>query len=161
MIYQLLIWGLPLILALTLHEVAHGVAASLLGDPTARIAGRLSLNPLRHVSVFSTVLLPALSLQLAGVAIGWARPVPVSLAILARRPYGIAMMAAAGPAANIAMALLWLAALRYVDCGPGITLMCRAGVLVNAWVTAFNLLPLRPLDGWLIWQGRSSRMFHV
>ena len=145
----LAVWALPVLFAVTVHEAAHGYAALRCGDPTARDAGRLTLNPLPHVHWFGTVALPLLLVALAGVAAGWAKPVPVDPARLRRPRPDLALVAAAGPAANALMLLLWAAlgaaALR-LD-APLLLAAAQAGIIVNALLLLINLLPIPPLDG--------------
>jgi Zn-dependent protease len=143
----LAIWTPPVLLAITLHEVAHGYAALALGDGTARALGRLSLNPLRHVSWVGTVLLPlALLATGMGLVVGWARPLPLNSACLRHPLRDLALVHLAGPAANLAMSLGWYA-LSVTAVGPGLQMMGQAGVIVNASMAAMNLLPFRPFDG--------------
>ncbi|MDQ2696475.1 MAG: site-2 protease family protein [Pseudomonadota bacterium] len=155
LLQRLVILVPPILLAVTLHEVAHGWAALTLGDTTARASGRLSLNPLRHVDPVGTVLVPGLLFLLGGFIFGWARPVPVDYRRLRRPKRDMALVALAGPAANLAMALAWglaaaaglalLAALPWA--GMPLLLMGSAGVTVNIIIGVLNLLPIPPLDG--------------
>ncbi len=152
---QIAIWALPVLLAVTLHEVAHGFAAKKLGDDTAERAGRLSLNPIRHVDGVGTVLLPALLLLLkAPFLFGWAKPVPVNFSRLGRPRRDMAIVAVAGPAANLLMAIAWVSLLWFYqhygsDTASWALLrdMCVAGVAINLVLMILNLLPLPPLDG--------------
>jgi Zn-dependent protease len=146
--------AIPVVFAITLHEVAHGWVARHFGDRTAEMQGRLSLNPIRHIDPVGTLLVPALMLLLpGGFLFGWAKPVPVDSRNL-RNPRGnMVWVSAAGPAANIAMALIWaflmLVALR-VDLGTAslwIEAMARMGILFNVVLAVFNMLPIPPLDG--------------
>jgi len=159
LLIQIAIAAIPVIFAITLHETAHGYAALALGDDTARSMGRLSLNPLRHVDRFGTLLLPgALILgQLLTVGrvvflFGWAKPVPVSAWRFANPRRGMALVAAAGPAVNFVLA--WLAALLthatalLPDPGSDIAdTMLQTFILANLVLGLFNLLPIPPLDG--------------
>jgi len=152
---KIAIWALPVLFAITLHEVAHGWVANRLGDPTARMLGRLSLNPLRHIDPVGTVLVPALLLALGGFLFGWAKPVPVTPQNLRRHRYGMAWVAAAGPASNLLQAILWAllvklalaeqAALGWV--AEPLYLMGVAGISINLALAVLNLLPIPPLDG--------------
>ncbi|MBL6751160.1 MAG: site-2 protease family protein [Nevskia sp.] len=149
------VWALPVIFAITLHEVAHGRVARALGDPTAQEQGRLSLNPLRHVDPVGTVLVPAvLLLSHAGFLIGWAKPVPVDWRKFKDPRRDMAVVAAAGPLSNLAMAVGWGVLLKISllmggtgGAWYGVALMARAGILINASLMVLNLLPIPPLDG--------------
>lgn len=154
LVQKLAIWALPVLFAITVHEAAHGYAARALGDRTAESLGRLSLNPLRHIDPFGTVLLPALMLLLGGFLFGWAKPVPVAMQNLRHPRRDMALVAAAGPLSNAAMALLWALLLRFsLDAGSeegfwiGLRLMAVAGISINIVLLVLNLLPLPPLDG--------------
>lgn len=147
---------LPVLFAITVHEVAHGWIAKHLGDPTAQRLGRLTLNPLKHIDPIGTVLLPALLILLkAGFLFGWAKPVPVTWENLRRPKRDMVLVACAGPAANFLMALLWglIAKIGFaIDqafpwSGTPMQLMGIMGIFVNALLMVFNLLPLPPLDG--------------
>lgn len=153
LVRTLAVYLLPVLFAITLHEVAHGHAAWRLGDPTAAVLGRLSLNPLRHIDPIGTVLMPLLLYAGTGGAFvfGYAKPVPVDMRRLRHPKRDMVWVAFAGPAANLVQALLWavlgtgLIVLGVEE--PFFRLVCKAGVLVNLVMFAFNLLPLPPLDG--------------
>ncbi len=143
---------MPVLLAITVHEVAHGWVAKHFGDMTATDLGRLSLNPFRHIDPVGTVLVPAVMLLFAGVAFGWAKPVPVDTRNLRHPKRDMAWVAAAGPFANLCMALMWalLAKLGYSMggwVGVPLVLMAVAGIFINTILMVLNLLPLPPLDG--------------
>ena len=149
-------FAIPVLFAITLHEAAHGYAARHFGDSTAARMGRLSINPLRHIDPIGTVVMPLLLYFLTNGAFvfGYARPVPVDSGNLRRPKQDMLWVAFAGPASNLAMALLWaLFALVTVPFDLDATLvefihgMARAGVLVNFVMAALNLFPLPPLDG--------------
>jgi Zn-dependent protease len=153
-IYNLSIWAIPVLFAITLHEVAHGWMARYFGDRTAEMLGRLSLNPLRHIDPVGTVLIPGILLALGLPLFGWARPVPVASSGLRKPRLALIMVALAGPAANFCMALLWCGVLAAVVRIPGgttvnrwVVLMAQAGILSNVVLALFNLLPIPPLDG--------------
>jgi Zn-dependent protease len=154
------IYALPVILAITLHEAAHGYVAMRFGDMTAYAAGRVTLNPIKHIDPIGTVALPLALLALGklfgggGMLFGWAKPVPVNFANLRHPKRDMLWVAAAGPLSNLAMALLWaiVAKLSLAMLSPGafalpLALMGAAGVLVNLIFMVLNLLPLPPLDG--------------
>lgn len=153
----ILILAIPAVLAVTVHEIAHGWVALQLGDTTAADRGRLSLNPLKHVDPIGTLLVPAM-LYFAGefffetkIFFGWAKPVPVQWSRLNPIRPGIAMVAAAGPGANLLMLASWaLLALvvRHTPLESGVLIyMCQAGIIFNAAIMIINLIPIPPLDG--------------
>jgi Zn-dependent protease len=149
--------AIPGILAITLHEVSHGWVAKQLGDPTASMLGRLTINPLKHVDLIGTILVPIglLVFVPGGPVFGWAKPVPVDTRNLRRRKRDMAIVAAAGPVSNVLMALFWavLGRLTLVTVGGSSAVsewvlgMCVFGMFINAVLTIFNLLPIPPLDG--------------
>ncbi len=153
LIQTVLIYALPVIFAITLHEAAHGYAAQRLGDSTAAMLGRVTLNPIVHIDPMGTILMPLLLYFSTGGAFlfGYAKPVPVRFDQLRHPKRDMVWVALAGPAANLAQALLW-GVLLYVLAGAGLTErffleMCKAGMLTNVVMFAFNLFPLPPLDG--------------
>ena len=153
LIQTVLIYALPVIFAITLHEAAHGYIAQRLGDNTAAMLGRVTLNPLPHIDPVGTILLPLLLyFSTSGAFLfGYAKPVPVRFGNLHNPKRDMIWVALAGPASNLLQALLW-GILLYVLAGSGVTErffleMCRAGMLTNVVMFAFNLFPLPPLDG--------------
>jgi Zn-dependent protease len=153
-IQKLAINALPVIFAITLHEAAHGYVARHFGDPTAWQQGRISANPLRHIDPIGTVLVPLLLLvSHAGVMFGWAKPVPVRFDRLRHPKQDMLWVAAAGPAANLAMALCWGLWLKLAVMMPehayslAMKEMGMAGLVWNAGLMVLNLLPIPPLDG--------------
>lgn len=153
LIQKIAIYALPVIFAITLHEAAHGYVALRFGDSTARVMGRLSLNPLRHIDPIGTLLVPAIALLLGGVLFGWAKPVPVDFRRLNNPRRDMVWVAAAGPAANLLMAMFWMLTLKLAinvnlgDYNVPLRMMAEGGILINAVLMALNLLPLPPLDG--------------
>jgi Zn-dependent protease len=155
-VQRVAIWVLPVLFAVTLHEVAHGLAARRLGDRTAEMLGRLSLNPLRHIDPVGTILVPLVMLLLPfGIVFGWAKPVPVNPRNFEDPRRGMAYVGAAGPLANLLMLLAWVVVVRLgtlvaptaVFWGGVLVLMGVAGILINAVLMLFNLVPIPPLDG--------------
>ena len=147
------IGAIPVLFAITLHEAAHGYVAKHFGDMTASQAGRISLNPLRHIDPVGTILLPLLTFAMGGILFGWAKPVPVNFAALRNPKKDMLWVAIAGPASNLAMASGW--ALLYK---MGLTFpenyfadpllsMAKIGMVINVVLMVLNLLPLPPLDG--------------
>ncbi|MBK7686276.1 MAG: site-2 protease family protein [Rhodocyclaceae bacterium] len=154
-IQTLAISALPVIFAITLHEAAHGYVARHFGDPTAWQLGRISLNPLRHIDPIGTVLVPAMILLVSSGALlfGWAKPVPVNFGRLRRPKQDMLWVAAAGPGANLLMALAWGLLLKFVVVSPefaygaALAEMAKVGIQINGVLMLLNLLPLPPLDG--------------
>ncbi len=148
----LAIWAVPVLLAITVHEVAHGWVAYRFGDPTAAEAGRLTLNPFPHVDWLGTLVLPLAMVASLGVAMGWAKPVPVDASRLRRPREQMAWVAAAGPAANALMLVAWALIARLgvaLDSEFGVILFAvgQAGIVINSVLMLLNLLPIPPLDG--------------
>ena len=152
-LYGASVWVLPVLLAITLHEAAHGFAAWRLGDDTAKQLGRVSFNPLRHVDPFGTILLPAMLFFLrAPFLFGWAKPVPVAFHRLRRPRRDMVLVAAAGPAANLFLAtvsalLFYLLPLLPVTFAEWLGQNLFNSILINLVLAVFNMLPLPPLDG--------------
>lgn len=151
-IQKIVIYALPVIFAITVHEAAHGYAAKHFGDMTAFKAGRITLNPLKHIDPFGTILLPALTIMLGGILFGWAKPVPVDFARLRNPKKDMLWVAAAGPASNFVMAIFWVLVMKFSVNMPEafalpMALMAKAGVSINIVLMVLNLLPLPPLDG--------------
>jgi Zn-dependent protease len=159
LVQSIAIYALPVLLAITLHEAAHGYVARHFGDMTAYAQGRVSLNPARHIDLVGTIIVPVLILVLsklaggAGLLFGWAKPVPVNYSALRRPRQHMMWVAAAGPSANLAMALAWAAIFKFTDVLPAnyftqpMLLMGKAGIEVNVVLMLLNLLPILPLDG--------------
>jgi len=159
LIQTIAIYALPVIFAITLHEAAHGYVARYFGDKTAFMLGRISLNPLRHIDLVGTIVVPLLILVTsklfgsAGILFGWAKPVPVNFHALRHPKRDMLWVAAAGPAANLVMALGWAIVLKAAmllpkgDFSLPLSLMAEAGITVNIVLMVLNLLPILPLDG--------------
>lgn len=149
------IWALPVLLAITLHEAAHGWVANRLGDPTARLLGRITANPLKHIDLIGTVAVPLILVVLGGFVFGWAKPVPVNVNNFKNPLKHMAMVAVAGPASNLLMACFWTLimafAINWLEPDQWLkrplAMMAQAGVLINLVLMVLNLLPLLPLDG--------------
>jgi Zn-dependent protease len=159
LIQTLAIYAIPVIFAITLHEAAHGYVARHFGDPTAWQLGRITLNPIKHVDLIGTIVVPVMILIASkfagssGILFGWAKPVPVNFGRLRNPKKDMLWVAAAGPGANLVMALGWAVLLKLAMTMPGnayslpLGEMARAGISVNAVLMLLNLLPLPPLDG--------------
>ncbi len=150
------IWAIPVLFAITLHEVAHGWTARYFGDSTAHMLGRLSINPIKHIDPIGTVLIPLLLVvSHAPFLFGWAKPVPVNMAQLRNPKRDMAIVAAAGPFSNLVMAIAWAMLAKISTLLPGtmeglavpLFLMGQAGIIINLVLMVLNLLPLPPLDG--------------
>ena len=153
LIQTIAIYALPVIFAITVHEAAHGYVARYFGDNTAWVLGRVTLNPIKHIDLVGTILMPVLLyVATAGTFLfGYAKPVPVRFGNLRKPKQHMIWVALAGPGANFLQALMW-GVLLYLANGVGVTErfvleMCRAGMLVNVVMFVFNLFPLPPLDG--------------
>ncbi|MTW11390.1 site-2 protease family protein [Pseudoduganella eburnea] len=150
-IQTITVYAIPVLFAISLHEAAHGYVARYFGDNTAERLGRLSPNPLKHIDLFGTILLPLMLKFIGAPPFGYAKPVPVDFSRLRNPKKQMGFVAAAGPAANFVMGLGWmlllvvLLNLRVYERFP--IEMCKAGVIANSVMCAFNLLPIPPLDG--------------
>lgn len=163
-IQKITIWILPVLLAVSLHEAAHAWMADKKGDPTSRLMGRLTFNPLKHIDPIGTILVPTLMIVFTGFAFGWAKPVPVDARNLRNPKKDMMWVALAGPASNFLMAFLWAVFLHisviFVDSRSAISLffllMPVAGITINVILGVLNLLPIPPLDGGRILSGMLS-----
>ncbi|WP_319379669.1 site-2 protease family protein [Thiomicrorhabdus sp.] len=149
------IWTLPVIFAITVHEVAHGWMANRLGDPTAKMLGRLTLNPIKHIDPIGTVIVPLALLMLGGIVFGWAKAVPVTMQNLKRPRQDMAWVAIAGPAANLLMAIGWALVMKIgeslqhslPEIGVFMVYTGMAGISINLILLVLNMIPIPPLDG--------------
>ncbi|MDR0933877.1 MAG: site-2 protease family protein [Burkholderiaceae bacterium] len=151
-LYTVAVWTLPVLFAITLHEASHAFVAKYFGDNTAYSLGRMTLNPIRHIDLFGTIIIPAALILLKSPFIfGYAKPVPVNFRNLRNPRSSTALVALAGPASNLLMALLWqIFRVIIVVAGlqePFLLKMTEAGILINLVLFAFNLFPVPPLDG--------------
>ncbi|SCN46929.1 FIG004556: membrane metalloprotease [methanotrophic endosymbiont of Bathymodiolus azoricus (Menez Gwen)] len=153
LVQKIVVWVIPVIFAITVHEVAHGWVAKQYGDKTAWMLGRLTLNPLKHIDPVGTILVPGLMLAFTGFVFGWAKPVPVNIRNLRNPKHDMAIVALAGPAANFLMALGWalFARLGILINTPEFSIpmiyVGIAGIMINLILGLLNLLPIPPLDG--------------
>lgn len=158
LVQKIAIWVVPVVLAITVHEVAHGWIARKLGDNTAFMLGRLTLNPLKHIDPMGTILIPGMLLLLqAGFLFGYAKPVPINWRNLRHPKRDMALVAAAGPGANLLMAIAWALLIRLGlslgESGMALIYMGVAGITINIILMVLNLLPLPPLDGGRVMTG--------
>lgn len=151
-LFAISVWALPVVLAITLHEAAHGYIASRLGDHTALMLGRVTFNPLKHIDLWGTVIIPAVLLVSTSFVFGWAKPVPVDPRNLRNPRRDMVWVAAAGPGINLAMAvaaalLIHLALVVPGSAGDWLMANLRNAIVVNLVLAVFNMMPIPPLDG--------------
>jgi Zn-dependent protease len=152
---KIAVWALPVLFAITVHEVAHGWVAKQFGDRTAMMLGRLTLNPIKHIDPIGTILVPGLMILFGGVVFGWAKPVPVTWQNLGNPKRDMALVALAGPLSNLIMAVLWVLVMKLSLVLPGslamvvrpLLYMGAAGITINLILMVLNLVPIPPLDG--------------
>ena len=154
----IVLWAVPVVFAITLHEAAHGYIAKLFGDRTAEMLGRITLNPIKHIDPVGTILVPGLLLLTAKMMggapfiFGWAKPVPVNFGNLRHPKRDMIWVAGAGPLANFVMAFFWALLMQAAEpsgiwASEGLLQMAQIGISINLMLMALNLLPLPPLDG--------------
>jgi Zn-dependent protease len=150
-IRNIAVYALPVLFAITLHEAAHAYAARYFGDNTAYAQGRMTLNPISHIDLFGTIIIPVALYLTSGFVFGYAKPVPVQFGNLRNPKRDMAWVALAGPFANFVMAVMWLifaVALTAMDVAEDFPhKVAQAGIVTNLLIFAFNLFPLPPLDG--------------
>ena len=155
------VYAIPVLFAITVHEASHGYVARMFGDNTAYVLGRVTLNPLKHIDPLGTIAIPLGMVILTGFMFGWAKPVPVDWSSLRRPKRDMIWVAAAGPAVNLVMAILWAILFRVLQMAgvqeQFFIEVARAGVQVNLVFMALNLLPIPPLDGGRIVAGLLPR----
>ena len=155
LISTLFVFVIPVIFAVTLHEVAHGWVASRFGDQTARSMGRLTLNPIKHIDPVGTIVVPTIMYFASGFIFGWARPVPVNWRNLGHPRRDMALVAIAGPVANLLMLIFWAISAKIIMLSgidsnymtQLLLIMCSIGITINIVLMILNLFPLLPLDG--------------
>jgi len=155
LVQKIIIYSIPVIFAITVHEVAHGWIASKLGDQTARLMGRLTLNPFKHIDPVGTILVPIVMLIFTPFLLGWAKPVPVDWRNLRKPRHDMAWVAVAGPAANLLMLIFWTLLLKVMllsgvaeqNYALPFVAMSMAGIFINITLMVLNLIPIPPLDG--------------
>ncbi len=154
LLQQISIWALPILFAITAHEAAHAWVAFKLGDSTAYREGRVTLNPIKHIDLIGTVILPLLMVVISGFVFGWAKPVPVNFRQLRQPRRDMALVALAGPGANLLMAIFWVIVAKLgffltaeFEQAIFLVYMGSAGILINLILMILNLLPILPLDG--------------
>ncbi|HVV67627.1 MAG TPA: site-2 protease family protein [Gammaproteobacteria bacterium] len=145
----ILIYAIPILFAITVHEVAHGWVASRLGDQTARMMGRLTLNPIKHIDPIGTIIVPALLLLTVGFLFGWAKPVPITWRNLRHPRRDAALVAIAGPFANLVMVILWALVTKVGELvgAKAVVMMGQIGIGINLILMLLNIIPIPPLDG--------------
>jgi len=165
-VYQIAVWLVPLVIAIVFHEVAHGMVARRLGDPTAARKGRLTLNPIRHIDPFGTVILPLLLAVSHAPIFGWAKPVPINYRRLRNPRRDMVLVALAGPGMNLLLALIGAAILSATVAASGgaesgapafVAANALNFVLINIFLAVFNLLPVPPFDGGHVVEGLLPR----
>jgi len=152
---KIAVWIVPVIFAITVHEVAHGWVAKQLGDKTAMMLGRLTLNPVKHIDPIGTLLVPGLLMMFGGFIFGWAKPVPITWENLKRPKRDVALVSVAGPLSNLLMAIFWMLVIRFAlmlgstidSASIFLVYIGVAGIIINSVLMILNMLPIPPLDG--------------
>lgn len=154
-VQKIIIWSVPILFAITVHEAAHGYVAYKFGDNTAKDLGRITINPIKHIDLVGTIILPILMLLTTPFVFGWAKPVPVNPTRLRKPKQHMAYVAIAGPLSNFIMAIFWVIILKggiyflknNIAGGMAMFYMGQAGILINLVLMVLNLIPIPPLDG--------------
>ncbi len=168
LIQKIAVWALPVIFAITVHEVAHGWLALKFGDRTSQMLGRLTLNPFKHIDLVGTIVVPGALLIMGGFIFGWAKAIPVNTQNFKRPRHDMAWVALAGPASNILMAIIWAVIAKigymvlpsYEGVGQFLVYSGMAGVMINLVLAILNMIPIPPLDGSRIAAAFMSNKFH-
>jgi Zn-dependent protease len=169
-VISIIFYLIVLLFSVIIHELAHGYVAASLGDPTAKYEGRLTLNPLRHLDPFGSIILPILLFVATagqGPIFGWAKPVPINPYNFRDKKYGEIKVSIAGPASNISLAIIFGLILRFLPqtllvMNPGITTVLSYIVFINIWLAVFNLIPVPPLDGsWILFSFLPEKFYYV
>ncbi|MDH3354998.1 MAG: site-2 protease family protein [Chromatiales bacterium] len=155
LIQKIAVWIVPVLFAITVHEVAHGWVAKQLGDKTAMMLGRLTLNPIKHIDPVGTLLIPGVLLALGGFIFGWAKPVPITWENLKNPKRDVALVSVAGPLSNLIMAIFWMLVIRLSlmlgttadSASIFLVYIGVAGIVINTVLMILNMLPIPPLDG--------------
>lgn len=156
LIQQICVWAIPVLFAITIHEAAHGYVAFKLGDPTAKLLGRVSLNPIVHIDPIGTIAVPLLVGYMSNFqfVFGWAKPVPITYQNFKNKRRDISLVSIAGPASNLLMALLWAILFKIIISSFNVSEVTKflvsaaqAGIIINTVLFALNMLPIPPLDG--------------
>jgi Zn-dependent protease len=155
LIQKIAVWIVPVLFAITVHEVAHGWMAKQLGDKTAMMLGRLTLNPIKHIDPLGTLLVPGVLLYFGGFVFGWAKPVPITWENLKHPKRDVALVSVAGPLSNLLMAIFWMLMIRLAlllgtsmeSASIFLVYIGVAGVIINTVLMILNMLPIPPLDG--------------
>ena len=166
--YTIVVWAIPVLFAITLHEAAHGWVANKLGDPTAKKLGRITVNPIKHIDPIGTIVVPLFLAMVSGFILGWAKPVPVEPRYFKSPLLDMALVAVAGPVSNFFMACFWamfiVIAQSFLETSSTLTFLAdmgEKGIYINVILMVLNLLPILPLDGGRVLAGVLPRSLAV